>query len=150
GVVLAHKEVPGGKTTKLVVEYEYTVDGRRFACDRIWHEAVGPNYVTERTVAGLVPVGSRVSVSYNPRNPADAVLVPGLPGVDILALWYLYPLNLMLVLSLLTRNSAPAWRVHTTASGWRVRWPEEPFALKFGTILFLAGLMGFWFARDAL
>ena len=65
------------------VIYGYTVDGHRFVNDRV---RFGPQPqrasiipvagypIASSSVAGIYPVGRRVRVRYNPRQPKDSVL----------------------------------------------------------------------------
>lgn len=63
------------------VSYHYSVNGRTYVSDRIEVEDVGSgnnSYFAERTVQRY-PQGEHVQVYYDPRNPAIAVLEPGIP-----------------------------------------------------------------------
>jgi hypothetical protein len=91
GVVLNHKEVKHSKYTERIIEYEYEANGARWICSRWWYTGFGELFPTvinaDKQVAAQFPVGARVPVSYNPADPADAVLLPGLSGADIFSAW---------------------------------------------------------------
>lgn len=67
----------------LHVDYDYTIDrsrftGKRFKGDRI--EFVSPDYHDHeeaKSVLSRYPLGEKVTVYYDPENPAKSVLVPG-------------------------------------------------------------------------
>lgn len=72
-----------------VVEYSYTVNGRTFTSDRI--SAGEPQHGTSNRAAAdsfltRYPKGGGVSVYYDPRDPASAVLQKGAAGV---ASWFM-------------------------------------------------------------
>ena len=65
------------RTTYPVVVYQYTVDGKPFQCQTI---KAGEQYLNVRLMGQVqetvnrYPIGSSVTVYYNPSNPAEAFL----------------------------------------------------------------------------
>jgi Protein of unknown function (DUF3592) len=63
-----------------VVEYRYNVGNASFASKRV-RFLMAPMYQREEAtgITEAYGVGRAVSIAYNPANPADSVLEPGLP-----------------------------------------------------------------------
>lgn len=84
GVVLTsevgHTGDDSGWYTRVI--YRYEVGGRAYESSRI---AVGvelgdQSQVSHERLASRFPVGARVTVYYNPQNPAEATLIQGDPN----------------------------------------------------------------------
>lgn len=60
----------------LSVQYQYELNGKKFAGRRVAFYTL--HYPETVDFAKCYPQGSRVSVFYNPQNPAESVIVPGL------------------------------------------------------------------------
>ena len=86
-----------GTTYGVAMRFQYSVgdrayEGKRFrydtstSSDSAWANAA----VAER------PPGTKVDVFYNPTNPEDAVLVPGLLGSDLFQMAFLTPFNMVM------------------------------------------------------
>ena len=74
------RDAEGRRTFKEVISYRFDVDGdevigRRACFGDCWATNVG--FFVQR-VMSRYPAGSEVSVRYNPANPRDAVLEPGM------------------------------------------------------------------------
>lgn len=65
--------------TKLIIRYEYAVDGRRYTGDRVAY-ARAFDYAAARRAEVKYRVDRRVPVYYHPRRPSAAVLERGSPG----------------------------------------------------------------------
>ena len=78
------------------VEYRYNIGSSSFICDRFRY-TLGLNRSGDdswaQSVANKFPPGSKVHVSYNPANPSEAVLDPGLGGTDVSLLLAFVPFN---------------------------------------------------------
>lgn len=72
-----------------VVKYEYAVSGQTFESDRISYKSYGGSQEHAKKVVAAYPVGSSVTVHYNPGNPAESVLEPGVGWASFLGpfLW---------------------------------------------------------------
>jgi len=80
------------------IEYSYLVNGANYhgdtyrygkftSSDSKWaHVAVGKN-----------PVGASVPVFYDPKNPSESVLRPGVDGSDLFLMLFLTPFNLVML-----------------------------------------------------
>jgi hypothetical protein len=67
-----------GSTWEVYILYEYPVNGVSYRSD-VWRLQAGSSSFTEtakKTVASY-PIGSVVTVHFNPEAPADAILEPG-------------------------------------------------------------------------
>ena len=103
----------GGTTYCLHVNYEYTVDGMTFQGDKVsyslenncnsWSENADEEYAE----------GEEITVYYDPSNPSDSVLEPGLTGINFfLCCFFVFPLiglfmlygSIRMTLSLFTRQ----------------------------------------------
>jgi len=62
-----------------VIEYAYTVQGRDYCSNSLW---AGPRLSASQNFAAKItaryPLGQTVTVTYNPAQPASAVLEPGI------------------------------------------------------------------------
>jgi Protein of unknown function (DUF3592) len=70
-----------GKTWEVYILYEYSVNGESYRSD-VWRLEAGSSSFTraaEKTVASY-PIGSTVTVFFNPDMPGDAMLEPGKMG----------------------------------------------------------------------
>lgn len=129
----------------LDLAYTYTMDGQRLT----GHEyQPGPHLFPStkwRDVQAALPVGSRVTVHYNPADPAEAVLVPGLKSDVLLVLLGLTPFNVIAVglgwawWAAVTRRRAfdPARDVRPTADGYAARLNGFGPVAVFGAALLL-------------
>jgi len=63
------------------VRYSYKVNGKDYLGSRIWFGGApgGSNRRKVEAIVARYPLGSRVTVYYNPEKPAEAVLVRGNP-----------------------------------------------------------------------
>lgn len=57
------------------VQYEYVVDGITYQSNRFWSEKMQINKADKiQALVAQYPVGTQVTVYYDPNNPADAFL----------------------------------------------------------------------------
>jgi hypothetical protein len=85
-----------GTTYDLVIEYTYDVQNQGYTSDRVrylklWDRAWVSHFVADH------PVNSLVTVSYDPEEPAQAVLLPGLGGQELFLPLFLLPFNLIMI-----------------------------------------------------
>lgn len=146
---ITHSEVSthGGskKTTFGVdIQYRYDVAGRSFEGRRFRYDDVASsNFAWAQEVVAAHPVGAQTTVFYNPKNPQDAVLSPGLSGEDLMWFLFLTPFNMaMFGLWILVAGRLRYVLVHPVAGGvkivqdgfrTKVRLPEFP-AIAVGMI----------------
>ena len=118
-----------GPTSKLDLAYEYEVNGRRHAGTRYSYTEISTNTQAWQRVAARMPRGAPVRVSYDPADPAESLLRPGLTGFHLSMLWFVTPFNLVMVggwvCLVRSRRSAAdplaPRAIVPTATGWRVR-----------------------------
>jgi hypothetical protein len=79
-VVSAQVVRPTGKSTKYIAEigYSYQVGGKEYVSKKFKATSARGTSGWAKQVVEQHPVGSMVSVHYNPNKPQDAVLEPGL------------------------------------------------------------------------
>jgi hypothetical protein len=131
----------GSETHQLDVAYDYVVDGKPYTGTRYFYAATGTdtNTMAWHDVRDRLPVGSRVSVAYDPDDPADALLHPGLTGFHLAMVWFLMPFNIVMVGGWvrLARPGRPTFdrtdprTVVPTATGCRARLPGSGPAAAF-------------------
>jgi hypothetical protein len=76
------------------IEYNYAVDGVDYTGHRYRYDDHNANMEWDATVVEN-PRWSSQTIYYNPKNPADALLQPGVDGGDLLLLLFALPLNVL-------------------------------------------------------
>ncbi len=76
------------------IEYNYAVDGVDYTGHRYRYDDHNVTLEWDATVEDH-PRWSFRTVYYNPKNPADALLEPGVDGCDLLLLLFALPLNVL-------------------------------------------------------
>jgi hypothetical protein len=152
GVITRSDIEPGHKgAVDYEVEYRYTVNGVPYTATE-YH--VQPQFVHNgywRAARDANPVGKAVTVYYDPDDPANAYLAPGVRSDLLLVAWWVVGLNLLalgLVLCALEyllgrRAFDPSLRrcVRPTDDGWLVR-PDH--TSRFVVIAFVMLLVVFF------
>lgn len=87
-----------GPTYSVEIEYVYTVAGRDYSGSRYRYQnaSTSGSGWTHRVVAAHPP-GSKTTVYYNPRNPEDALLSPGVSGMDLFLAAFMTPFNAVML-----------------------------------------------------
>jgi hypothetical protein len=132
--VITHSEVEshaGGKRTEYTpnVQYRYAVAGNTYSSNRY---RFGELYAYEGKAHQIVaehPVGKQVRVSYDPDNPADALLQSGLDGGDLFLSMFLLPLNLV-ILVLGSLWAGQAWRRAAESPAGGARMWDDGFQVR--------------------
>ena len=111
------------------VQYKYAVAGKTYSGNRY---RFGDLYAVEGKSHQIVaehPVGKPVLVYYNPDDPADALLQPGVDGGDLFLAMFLLPLNLVLFVigSLL---AGKVWRSSTKAPAGGAKMWDDGFQVR--------------------
>ena len=87
-----------GTTYGVRVTYSYTVSGQEYTGDRLRYGQVSSSsYPQARKAAAKFPVGSPITVYYNPSDPQDALLRPGLTGGDLFMALFMTPFNAVML-----------------------------------------------------
>jgi hypothetical protein len=76
------------------IEYNYTVDGAKYTGHRFRYDDSNVTFEWDATVV-LHPRWSSQTVYYNPGDPADSLLDPGVDGSDLLLLLFALPMNVL-------------------------------------------------------
>jgi hypothetical protein len=77
------------------VSYEYNIGGQTYWGNRLRFGAGQPGPPDE--IVNAHPARSPVQVYYNPKNPNDSLLYPGIAGSDIMQVLFLTPFNMILL-----------------------------------------------------
>jgi hypothetical protein len=104
GVILSSRvhessDSEGGSSYSAKIRYAYDVGGRRYECDRYRYGMMGSGRRGAQAVAASYPAGRGIVVHYNPANPADAVLRPGVQAGDFFLPLFMTPFNLIMLAS---------------------------------------------------
>jgi hypothetical protein len=93
---IVRSEVGRGPVSRrgIEIEYNYTVDGMDYTGHRYRYDDHNVTLEWDATVEDN-PRWSSQTVYYNPKNPADALLEPGVDGSDLLLLLFALPLNVL-------------------------------------------------------
>jgi hypothetical protein len=99
---ITHSEVTvhhgKGASYGVDLRYSYKVAGRTFTAQRYrYGEMASSDSAWARRAVAAHPVGSPATVFYNPRNPWDALLAPGLNGGDLMLPLFLTPFNIVML-----------------------------------------------------
>ncbi len=57
-----------------LIEYEYSVNGKKYKSDRIFLSKLESDYSTVKKIVDKFPVGKKITIYYNPFNPEEAIL----------------------------------------------------------------------------
>jgi len=96
--VTPHRGSKGGITYGVDIRYRYTVNDRSFDGKRFRYNAnASSDSGWAKKAVAAHPVGSHTQVFYNPRNPQEAVLSPGVDGSDLMLVLFLMPFNIVMV-----------------------------------------------------
>ena len=76
------------------IEYRYAVGGKAYTGHRFRYDDHNSTLEWGVAVEGH-PIGSSQTIYYNPENPADALMEPGVDGGDLLLLLFALPMNVL-------------------------------------------------------
>lgn len=85
-----------GVSSNVEITYRYRIDGREFVGTRVRYYAFWDDSWTKRFVKRH-PVGARVSVYADPRDPGESVLLRDVDGGPLAMAMFLMPFNLVAV-----------------------------------------------------
>jgi hypothetical protein len=96
--IQTHHGSKGGTSYEPVINYRYAVDGHSFTGIRLRYNSVSSsNYGAASSLVDEHPAGSPLQVYYNPANPQDALLLPGIEGSDFIMVLFLTPFNSVMI-----------------------------------------------------
>jgi hypothetical protein len=108
--ITTHRDSEGRTTFGADLAFTYRVDGVAHTSDTYRYGEMSSSDSSH--AAGIVqahPVGGRVRVFYNPHDPADAILNPGIAGQDLMLGLFLTPFNVVM-LGLWSWLAGAVWR----------------------------------------
>jgi hypothetical protein len=95
--VIAQSRVEGCDSTRPDFRYSYTVNGVNYTGDRYRCWTVASNDGSAEGIVKDHPVGTPVTVYYNPDDPAASVLRTGIEGSDLYLAVLLTPFNIIML-----------------------------------------------------
>lgn len=95
---VAQHDSDEGYTYGVAMRYAYQVDGREYVGRRYRYQSGSSSDSgwAHAAVARHAP-GSKTTVYYNPAHPGDALLAPGVNGVDLFLLAFMTPFNAVML-----------------------------------------------------
>lgn len=110
---------------KAKIKYAYSVNGKEYTGDRLTYGMEFSSHsIAKRTVAAH-PAESQIDIYYNPSNPRDSLLEPGLNGVNLFAFIFMLPFNAIMLgiwqLAWSFRRKLPAGGVNLIETPGRTR-----------------------------
>ena len=87
-----------GTTYGVAMQYRYFIRDQEYNGDRFRYDrSTSSDCAWANLAVAERPPGTEVKVFYNPANPQDAVLVPGLQGSDLFQMAFMTPFNLVML-----------------------------------------------------
>jgi hypothetical protein len=90
-----HSGSKSGTYYVAVVDYEYAVSGQTYWGDKLRFGTGQSDDANE--IVDAHPVNSPVQVYYNPKNPNESLLYPGIRGSDLVMALFLTPFNMIML-----------------------------------------------------
>ena len=120
--VTRHSGSKGRKTYGVDIRCTYEVNGSKFSSDRYRYGA-GSSSDSQWAYYAVAKnrVGTEVPVFFNPRDPGDALLNPGVNGSDMFMLLFLTPFN-MIMLGLWSAAAGVLLRKFCKTKAGGVKW----------------------------
>jgi hypothetical protein len=94
---IAQSKVEGCDSTRPDLHYTYTVNGVNYTGDRYRCWTVASNDGSAERIVAAHPVGTPVTVYYDPDDPAASVLRTGIEGSDLYLAIFLTPFNIIML-----------------------------------------------------
>jgi len=86
-----------GTSYRPLIKYTYEVDRKQYEGDRYRYGQMGTNDNSAHRIVASYPVGKQAEVHHSPADPADAVLLAGLEGIDLFMMMFMLPFNLIML-----------------------------------------------------
>lgn len=100
------------------IQYSFVVNGIAYTETSYRYSPPRMCRFSESTARALLPKGETTTVYYNSLDPADAVLSPGLGGLDVFTLLCLLPLNAVVLIGAIACFSLARYRALPGVSVW--------------------------------
>jgi Protein of unknown function (DUF3592) len=95
--VTSHRGSKGGTSYDAVINYRYEIGGQKFEGDKLRFGMKVSSYESANASVSAHPVGSTAQVFYNPANPQESLLSPGVNGSDFTMALFLTPFNMVML-----------------------------------------------------
>ena len=99
--VTEHRNTPGQKASRTTygvkVSYSYSVGDQDYTGDRYQYDTWSSSDSWASRVVNALPPGAKVRVHYDPANPRNSLLKPGIAGSDLFQLMFLTPFNAVMI-----------------------------------------------------
>ncbi len=121
--VETHRDSEGDLTYHAELRYVYEVDGTRHESDRYRYGLLGMSTRGHaQRIVDRHPPDSEVEVFYDPNDPAEALLHPGIEGQDLVLGLFLTPFNVVMLIMLYVVGTVALHRVRPpVAAGVRLQ-----------------------------
>lgn len=86
-----------GDSQGIEIRYKFNVGGKEFTGDKYRYGETRSNDGWAKEVVAKHSPKTPVTVFYNPRDPSDAVLMPGIEGVDLFLPMFMTPFNMVML-----------------------------------------------------
>jgi len=86
-----------GTTYGVKVSYSYSVGDQDYMGDRYRYATSSSSGSWARRVVNALPPGTKVRVYYDPANPQNSLLKPGIAGSDLFQLMFMTPFNAVMI-----------------------------------------------------
>jgi hypothetical protein len=87
----------GGTSYQAGISYRFEHGGTTFTGGRLRFNAAQSSSTSANSLVAAHPAGSTVQVFYNPKDPAESLLFPGLNGSDFMLVLFLTPFNAIML-----------------------------------------------------
>jgi hypothetical protein len=95
--VQSHRGSKGGTSYTAVINYRFLVGEQAFAGSRLRYNVISGGWSQANSLVAAHPTGAAVDVFYDPANPQEALLYPGISGADFMTVLFLTPFNALML-----------------------------------------------------
>ena len=95
--VTTHHSSKHGTSYQASISYRFEVGAKQFTGERLRFTPASSDSTSACSLVSAHPVGSTVQVFYNPNDPMESLLLPGVNGSDFLAVLFLTPFNAIML-----------------------------------------------------
>jgi hypothetical protein len=95
--VKSHHTSKGGTSYEAVIAYHYNVGGRDFEGSKLRFAIAASGFDSATAAVSAHPAGSAATVYYDPADPRQAVLSPGVEGSDLFIPLFLTAFNMVML-----------------------------------------------------
>lgn len=151
------KTAKGDTVTEADIQYHYEVNGQAFDGTRLRY-SVGSGQMWVTQIVNEHPAGSETPVYFNPKDPVDSLLSPGLDGLDIFCVLFLMPIHMLGLAFLAAVISMRRWfkpvaggiKIIADGNQTRIRFPHASPVFSAALAAFLASGVSIFFVACSL